>query len=125
MGGTGKGASLTTALLATALWLQAMHALAFADRSLAEAPRGAVLLAQAQESGTFRGVGIVTAVEPATGALTLDHEEIKGLMPAMEMMYNVKARALSADLRKGDKVEFSLDAKSYTILDVKVIERAK
>lgn len=121
----GKCASAAAALLATAIWLAAAPAVAFADRPLAERVGGAIMLAQAQESGTFRGVGIITAIDVTTGALTLDHEEIKGLMPAMEMMYNVRARALSEGLSKGDKIEFGLDAKTYTILDVKVIEQAK
>jgi Cu/Ag efflux protein CusF len=85
-------------------------------------------LAQAQTnepSGVFHGVGIVKAIDPSSGALTLDHEEIKGLMPAMEMMYRVKSPAASLGLRPGDKIDFSLDAKSYTILVIKVIARGK
>jgi Cu(I)/Ag(I) efflux system periplasmic protein CusF len=78
-----------------------------------------------EPTGIFRGVGIIKAIDPRTGALTLAHEEIKGLMPAMEMMYRVKSRVSSEGLREGDKIGFTLDAKSYTILDVKVIERAK
>ena len=66
-----------------------------------------------------------TAIDPTTGSLTLDHEEIKGLMPAMEMMYRVDPHSLSAGLRAGDKIDFAVDAKTYTIRGVKLIERAK
>jgi len=84
--------------------------------------------AQAQEGepvGFFRGVRVVTAIDPATGALTLNHQEIKGLMPAMVMMYRVDPRSVSDGLRLGDKIEFGLKAPSYTIRDVKLIERPK
>jgi len=85
-----------------------------------------VLQAQTVEpTGIFHGVGTVKAIDPSDGALTVNHEEIKGLMPAMEMMYRVKASAVSVGLRPGDKIAFSLDAKSYTILDVEVIAPGK
>lgn len=84
--------------------------------------------ARAQETaatGIFHGVGVVKAIDTATGALTLDHEEIKGFMPAMVMMYRVKPRKLSAGLRVGDKIGFDIDAKPYTIVGVKIIEHMK
>jgi Cu/Ag efflux protein CusF len=85
-------------------------------------------LAQTQEteaSGTFRGVGVITAVNSRAGALTINHEEIKGFMPAMIMMYRVEPFSLTAGLQPGDRIEFALDAKSYTIRDIKRIERGK
>src|SRR5208282_2153815 len=85
-------------------------------------------VAQAQETaatGIFHGVGVVKAIDAATGALTLDHEEIKGFMAAMEMMYRIKPPELSAGLRVGDKIAFDIDAAPYTIVGVKIIERAK
>jgi Cu/Ag efflux protein CusF len=123
-----KCARLSAALLATAICAEAADALAFGDHLAAKRTSGAVALAQAQQvepGGIFRGVGVVTAIDPATGSLTLNHEEIKGLMSAMEMMYSVSPRSLSDGLRQGDKIDFGLEAKTYTIRDVKVIERAK
>ena len=86
------------------------------------------LAVRAQESeatGIFHGVGVVMAVDAGTGALTLDHEEIKGFMAAMEMMYRVAPRTLSAGLRPGDRIGFDIDATAYTIVRVEVLERAK
>ena len=37
----------------------------------------------------------MTDINLATGSLTINHEEIPGLMPAMEMMLRVDPRALS------------------------------
>jgi hypothetical protein len=46
----------------------------------------------------------------ATGALTLSHDEIKGFMPAMEMMYRVRAPEVSHNLKPGDTIDFTIDA---------------
>ena len=75
--------------------------------------------------GVFHGHGIVKAVDPRTGALTLSHDEIKGFMPAMEMMYRVRAPEVSKGLHPGDAIDFTIDAAKYTILDVKVVAHAK
>ena len=76
-------------------------------------------------TGVFHGVGVVKDIQPSTGALTLDHEDIKGLMPAMIMMYRVKTPAVSQGLKVGDRVEFDVDAKSFTILSAKPISPAR
>jgi Cu/Ag efflux protein CusF len=79
-------------------------------------------MAQAQQSEPrkiFSGTGVVTAIEPA-GTLTINHEPIEGLMPAMEMMFSVNPRALTKGIRPGDKVEFSVEGKTFTIVGLKV-----
>jgi Cu/Ag efflux protein CusF len=91
------------------------------------APLGAsvALAQQAAATGVFHGVGVVTAIDPETGALTIDHDEIKGFMAAMEMMYRVDPSTLGAGLRVGDRVGFDIDATRETIVGVKVLEPAK
>jgi Cu(I)/Ag(I) efflux system periplasmic protein CusF len=76
--------------------------------------------AQAENAatGVFHGVGVVTAIDATSGALTLDHDEIKGLMAAMEMMYRVKSRDISDGLGVGDRIAFDVDG-TYTIVGVK------
>ena len=64
----------------------------------------------------------MTAINPATGSLTINHQEIEGLMPAMEMLFHVDPRTLSDHVKPGDKVEFQVEGKTYTIRDIKVIE---
>jgi Cu/Ag efflux protein CusF len=76
-------------------------------------------------SGIFRGAGVVKAIGATTGWLTLAHEEIKGFMPAMVMMYRVEPPELSAKLHVGDRVAFDIDAAHYTIIGAKIVERAK
>jgi Cu/Ag efflux protein CusF len=70
-------------------------------------------VAAAQETATegiFHGRGVVKAVDPRNGAVTLAHDDIEGLKPAMEMTYRVQTHGLSDSLRPGDTVDFSIDA---------------
>ncbi len=75
--------------------------------------------------GIFFGHGVIKAIEPATGALTLDHDAIKGCMRAMIMMYRVERSDLSRRLRPGDVIDFTIDGGRYLILEATVVERAK
>lgn len=71
------------------------------------------------ESGTHQGaapslkhgtgIGTVTALDPSSGSVTLDHGAIAELgWPAMKMTFAAKPAQL-AKLRIGDKVEFGID----------------
>ncbi len=56
-----------------------------------------------------KGVGTVTAIDPAKGTVTLDHGAITELKwPAMEMGFSAKPEVL-AYIKVGDKVDFEID----------------
>jgi len=97
-------------------------ALASAALGLAAGPAGAQ---ETAATGIFAGHGTVKAVAPGTGWLTLSHDDIKGFMPAMQMMYRVKSPDLSKDLHPGDVVDFKIDAANYVIVEVKRVAPAK
>lgn len=61
--------------------------------------------------------GKVTAVAPDKKTVTLDHEEIPGLMKAMEMKYAVEDTKLLEGINAGDSVQGKLRAKdgNYTL----------
>ena len=88
-------------------------------------PPTAVLSQETRQASLFHGHGIVKAIEPGTGALTLDHNDIEGFMPAMEMMYRVRSTELSKDLRPGDTVDFTIDAARDDITEVKLVSHAR
>ena len=107
---------------AQALGAAAWHADSF--------PGGAALTAQpvqarSTEAGpVFQGVGVVTATQPA-GSLTVSHEPIQGLMPAMEMMFSVKPPTLAKGVKPGDKITFGVEGKTSTIVNLKVVGHVK
>lgn len=80
---------------------------------------------QDQSNVLFQGGGFVTAINPATGSLTINHEEIVGLMPPMEMVFQVEPPTLSEGVKPGDRVEFRIEGKTYKIRDLKVIEQSE
>jgi Cu/Ag efflux protein CusF len=84
-----------------------------------------VAYAQEATSGVFTGHGVVEAVQPGTGLLTIAHDDIKGFMPAMKMMYKVKTPDLARDLHPGEEIDFKIDAANYTVIEVKPVGQAK
>jgi Cu/Ag efflux protein CusF len=91
--------------------------------SLAESAHGVRMAAEPH--GLFHGVGVVIAVDPKTGALTVNHSEIRGFMPAMEMMFRVDPPSLSQGLRKGDKIAFTIEGPGGVIRAVTLIKQAE
>ena len=57
----------------------------------------------------------------ATGSVELKHEEIKDLMPAMQMEFFVKDKKILEGLKVGDKVDFVIEYKhpQETITSIK------
>lgn len=53
---------------------------------------------------TFQGKGVVTKINLELGSVELDHEEIKGAMPAMIMEFYVNEKDELKTLQIGDKV---------------------
>jgi Cu/Ag efflux protein CusF len=58
---------------------------------------------------TFKAKGVVTKINLEMVSVELNHEEIKGLMPAMIMEFYVKEKSELEVLKVGDKVEFVLE----------------
>ncbi|HEV8371107.1 MAG TPA: copper-binding protein [Pyrinomonadaceae bacterium] len=65
--------------------------------------------AAAVQTKTYPGVGIVKDVDPKLPMIEIDHEDIKGLMPAMQMQFHVKDKALLNGIAVGDRIEFTLE----------------
>lgn len=56
-----------------------------------------------------KGIGTVTAIDPAKGTITLDHGEVAELQwPAMKMGFAAKPEVLKV-VKVGDKVRFEID----------------
>lgn len=57
---------------------------------------------------TFKGKGIVKAINKDKQKITLDHEVIKDYMEPMVMDFSVAEKSMLDNLVVGDKVEFTL-----------------
>jgi Cu/Ag efflux protein CusF len=69
---------------------------------------------------TFNSKGVVTKINLELFSVEMDHEEIKGLMPAMNMEFFVKDKSQVRALKLGDKVDFVLEDNngSEVIIDI-------
>jgi Cu/Ag efflux protein CusF len=56
----------------------------------------------------YYGTGVIKIINLKEGWIEIDHEEIKGLMPAMEMEFWVKNVSLLHSVSVGDRVDFTV-----------------
>lgn len=64
--------------------------------------------AAAVQTNTYEGVGIVKSLNPKAPAIEIDHEEIVGLMPGMQMEFPVTDGALLNGLAVNDRIDFTI-----------------
>lgn len=66
------------------------------------------------KNGEYPGKGKITKVNIELGSVEMDHEEIKGVMPAMRMEFYITDKKMLDRLTLGDKVDFTLLYKDGT-----------
>ncbi len=74
-----------------------------ASHSIPAAPPAAV------QSNSYKGVGVVKGLDPKVPAIEIDHEDIVGLMPAMQMQFPVTDRNLLDGLAVNDQIDFTIE----------------
>ena len=72
-------------------------------------------------AATHHGVGVVESIDRDNSIVQIDHEDIPGYMPAMNMPFHVKSKALFDSIQAGDKVEFTLkdSEKGMVVTEIK------
>jgi len=65
--------------------------------------------AAAVQTHSYEAVGTVKGIDPKLPSIEIDHGEIPGLMPAMQMDFHVKDRSLIEGLAVGDKIKFTVE----------------
>ncbi len=75
-------------------------------------------------NGNYNGRGKISKINDSLPSVEMDHEAIAGLMPAMQMEFYVKDKALLEGLNVGDAVEFVLEYKhpAETIVGIKKVK---
>jgi Cu/Ag efflux protein CusF len=88
-----------------------------ADARAAASP---TLLASPSAAKAYDIKGRISALDTPGRQVTINHEEIKGLMGAMEMTYPVADARLLEGLKAGDEVEGKLEVRGeYVITQLK------
>ena len=65
--------------------------------------------AAAVQTTAYQSVGVVKSTNNSRPSIELDHEEIKGLMPAMTMEFYVSDKSLLRGIKPGDRVAFTIE----------------
>jgi protein SCO1 len=78
---------------------------------------------QQANSDGYHGVGVIDSIDRVGAFLQIDHEDIKDLMPAMNMPYHVKDKALLDVAAPGDKVDFWLESTPSGLVVVRIQKR--
>ena len=64
---------------------------------------------QAVQSNLYQGVGVVKGINLKGPAIEIDHQDIEGLMPAMQMEFPVTDATLLNGLAINDHIDFTID----------------
>ena len=56
----------------------------------------------------YPATGIVASINKKEGWIEINHDEIKDLMPAMQMEFLVKDKSLLDKVKVGDRVDFTV-----------------
>lgn len=65
--------------------------------------------AAAVATRSYPGVGTVKAVDPKAPSIEIDHGDIEGLMPAMQMEFEVSDAALLNGIAVNDRIDFTIE----------------
>jgi Cu/Ag efflux protein CusF len=66
--------------------------------------------AAAVQTTSYQGEGVVKGLNPKLPAIEIDHQEIVGLMPAMQMEFPVTETALLNGLAVNDRIDFTVES---------------
>ena len=65
--------------------------------------------AAAVQSNSYHGVGVVKSLNPKGPAIEIDHGDIEGLMPAMQMEFPVTDANLLNGIAVNDRIDFTIE----------------
>ena len=73
------------------------------------APPTATGPAAAVQTHTYQAVGVVKSLNPQRPGIEIDHEEVVGLMPAMQMEFPLTDGSLLNGVAVNDRVDFTIE----------------
>lgn len=70
----------------------------------------------------YKSKGVIKKIDMEKGKITIDHEDIKGYMSAMEMTEPVKDKAMLETVKVGDKIDFEIERIGANITFTKLMK---
>src|SRR5215467_9071451 len=83
-----------------------LPACAPANQSNSQAPAGP---AAAVQTNSYHGVGVVKSVNPKAPSIEIDHQDIEGLMPGMQMEFPVTDASILNGIAVNDHIDFTIE----------------
>jgi len=80
--------------------------------------------AAAVQTNSYHGVGIVKSINPKAPAIEIDHGDIEGVMPAMQMEFPVTDASLLNGIAVNDQIDFTVED-AAGVLRVTAIKKKK
>lgn len=71
----------------------------------------------------YHGVGVVESINEQKTTVEIKHEDIKDLMPAMSMPFEVKNKSLLDQIAPGDRVAFTIQDMPYGLIVIEIKKR--
>ena len=65
--------------------------------------------AAAVQSNQYKAAGVVKALNPKGPAIEIDHGDVEGLMPAMQMEFEVSDASLLNGIAVNDRIDFTIE----------------
>ena len=75
----------------------------------ADKPPAPVGPAAAVQSNSYQGEGVVKSINPKEPAIEINHGDIEGLMPAMQMEFEVSDASLLNGIHVNDQIDFTIE----------------
>lgn len=68
-------------------------------------------------------MGTVKGIDPKAPSITISHGDIEGLMPAMEMDFDVSDAALLNGLKVNDQIDFTIEDRTGIMRVIAITKR--
>ena len=98
----------TVALFMASACSNQQHSTQHAPTPQASGSPSASASAAAAQANSYQGIGIVKKIDPKAPAIEIDHGDIEGLMPAMQMLFPVTDGSMLNGIAVNDRVEFTV-----------------
>lgn len=111
---------LSTVLIFTVALVAFACSNAETSKNVSDPTNSTIIANTSGDKQTYKAIGVIKKIDPESGKVTIDHEDIPGYMAAMEMNERVGDKSLLNNLKAGDKVDFEIERTGSKIVVTKI-----